>query len=232
MKSFYERYWEYRKRIGHISQKQMPTRLKIITSMIDVEKSPVNILDVGCGEGGLGLLLREKYGHNVNLFGIDISKIALEIAKPYYNQVKQVDIEKENLFEVFNLKFDYIIAAEVLEHLLKPEEVLEKLKLLLNPKGYIIVSFPNFAFWRNRLDLLFGTFPRSQHLYHPAEHIHYWTFHSFIELLKRHDLRIERIDGDFVIPFSRVIPKTITNFLLKKFPNFFGFQIVLKTRMI
>jgi len=228
MKEFYESYWRYRRRIGHISQKRMPIRLKIIASMIN--KTPSDVLDVGCGEGGVGILLRKKYGHNVNLFGIDISEIALEMAKPYYNRVKQVDVEKEDLIEIYgNRKFDYIIASEVLEHLIKPEEVLEKLKLLLKPRGYIIVSFPNFAFWRNRIDVLFRKFPR-QYLYQPIEHIHYWTFFSFVEFLEKHGLRIEQVNGVFEIPFSRFLPKSVVTILGKKFPNFLGSQLIFKTK--
>ena len=63
VKEFYEEYWRYRKRIKHTVEKFTPARLKIACDWI----KPLNpnrkfhVLDIGCGEGGLGKLLRDKY---------------------------------------------------------------------------------------------------------------------------------------------------------------------------
>ena len=52
IKDFYEEYWRYRKKIGHLAQKEIPERLKIVCSMIKPDKFPINVLDVGCGGRG------------------------------------------------------------------------------------------------------------------------------------------------------------------------------------
>jgi len=97
MKDFYEEYWKYRKKIGHLSQKVIPNRLKIVCSMIKADKPITNILDVGCGEGGLGMLLKEKYSDNINIFGVDVSEEALELAKPHYDKIIRVNVESEDI---------------------------------------------------------------------------------------------------------------------------------------
>jgi len=162
LKKFYESYWEYRKKIKHLAIRNMPKRIIMIANLISV-KDKIDILDIGCGEGGLGILLKSKYKDRISIFGWDISKTALEMAKKHYDQVKQLDIEEEkNLAKVINKKFDYIVVSEVLEHLVNPDDVLEKLKSLLKKNGHFIVTFPNTAFWKYRLQLLFGHFPSSQ----------------------------------------------------------------------
>jgi len=217
------------RKLGHLAQKETPERLKIVCSMIRPDKSPINVLDVGCGEGGLGMLLKKRYGSKVNIIGIDISEEALKLAEPFYDKLLQVDVENEDIRKILKgQKFDYIVAIEILEHLFKPELLVSKLKGILKPDGYIIVSFPNFAFWKYRIECLLGRFP-DQHLYSDAEHIHYWSFLQFIKFLNDCRLDVIEFDGVFGIPFSRFLPRKVVKWLGKKFPNVFGYQIVLKT---
>ena len=232
MKDFYEEYWEWREGTRHLAQNRMPNRLKIVCSMIEADKSVVNVLDIGCGEGGVGMLLKGKYGTKVHIVGVDISQKSIEFAKPYYDKVIQADVENEDISTILgDQKFDYVITVEVLEHLFKPETLLDKLKKSLEPKGRIIVSFPNFAFWSNRVDLLLGRYPRTQHLYSDVEHIHYWTYPDFVKFLNVCELQIEEIDGDFILPFSRLFLTRGVRAIGKKFPNLLGFQIIIKTKI-
>ena len=172
------------------------------------------------------MLLKERHGSKVNIVGIDISEEALKLAEPFY------DVENEDVSKILKgQKFDYIIVVEILEHLFKPELLISKLKGMLEPNGYIIVSFPNFAFWKYRVECLLGRFP-DQHLYSDAEHIHYWSFPQFTKFLHDCGLEIVEFEGVFAIPFSRFLPRKIVKLLGKKFPNIFGYQIVLKTTIM
>jgi len=222
LRNFYESYWKYRRKIKHLSIKRMPRRILAISRLISV-KGKVDILDVGCGDGGLGILLKSKYDGQVSIIGVDISETALSMAKKYYDKVLLLDVEEaKNLKKLFNKKFDYIVVSEVLEHLIDPGNVLKKLRPLLKKKGYFILTFPNFAFWTYRLQLLFGQFPK-QPLYHEKEHFHYWTLPSFITFLKKYGVKPKDIDGDF-----HILDLVKFRFLGKWFPNFFGIQIVIK----
>lgn len=67
LKDFYEEYWEYRKSVGKIHTNQgawIPDRLITAISMIGNQignhENKINILDIGCGEGTLGMLLKKN----------------------------------------------------------------------------------------------------------------------------------------------------------------------------
>ena len=60
LKNFYEDYWEHRKSIGKIHTRKdfyIPQRLKVAISMLPDVESKISILDAGCGEGALGMLM-------------------------------------------------------------------------------------------------------------------------------------------------------------------------------
>lgn len=236
LKDFYEEYWEYRKSIGKIHTTEgayIPKRLKTAVSMIAGDDRRIKILDIGCGEGTLGMLLKHKY-QNSYVVGCDISEKSLELASPYYDKVVQLDINEDNLKDMMgDTKFDYIICIEVLEHLLNPDSALNKCREVLSEEGYLITSFPNIAWWKYRIKLLKGHFPEESRSYHHAEHLHDFTLHSFTQLLKQAKLEILEIGGDFIPPefMKRLRPKIFVEKLMKKYPNLFGYQIVLKTRM-
>lgn len=109
----------------------------------------INILEIGCGNGGFLYYLRER--SYKNCFGIDISEEQIELAKKLgVKNVEQVDLREflRNKKEVYNV----IFARDVLEHFRK-DEILDSLELiyssLLNGGKFIIQS-PN-------AESLFGT---------------------------------------------------------------------------
>jgi len=234
MKDFYQKYWQWRKDTNYLYKQRIPPRLNIALDMILQEKDnwneEINILDIGCGEGTFGKLVREKLKpNNVSLVGLDISNIAIELASNYYNTLHVIDIENENLIDTLKTHFDYVVCLETLEHVFNPESVLKKVRSVLKPRGYLITSFPNFAFYRNRLTVLIGEFPlEEQHIYSDVEHLHYFTWESFSSMLVKSDFKIERVEADcgLLSRFIKIAPPTIR----EKLFTIFGKQIVVKAR--
>lgn len=112
------------------------------------------ILDVGCSSGRLGAALKTvKNGYVV---GIDINQEDIELAKQNLDKAFVVDLEKDSLTKLG--KFDVIIMADVIEHLVNPVKVLKKLKVLLVPNGRLVFSIPNMANVTTRIELLKGRF--------------------------------------------------------------------------
>lgn len=235
LKDFYEEYWQYRKDIGKIHTKQnyyIPERLKVVVSMIPQETRKISVLDVGCGEGTLGLLLKNRH-HDFYSVGCDISEHSIELARPFYDKVLVLNIDDENPRDKIELdKFDYIVCVEILEHLMHPDTALIKLKGLLSDDGCMIVSFPNIAWWKYRLKLLRGHFPEESRLYHHAEHLHDFTIYSFKDLLQKANLKIVEIDGEFIPPdwMRRIVPKNFLKKLMRNHVNFFGYQVVIRAK--
>jgi len=234
LKDFYEEYWDYREKIGKIHTNKgyyIPERLRAVVSMIPNDAGGKRLLDMGCGEGTLGMLLREKL-KDIYTVGCDIAENTVERARFFYDETIQVDLDSDNLPEkVGNQPFDYIVCVEILEHLMHPDKALLKLKGLLSEDGRMIVSFPNIAWWKYRLKLLRGHFPEESRLYHHAEHLHDFTMYTFTKLLKDAGLVLVKIGGEFVPPqFMRCLPRDMLERFMKKYPNLFGYQIVIKTK--
>ncbi len=235
-KSYYEKYWQDRIRIGKIHTSKssyIPKRIQTCISMILPKQGLFRILDIGCGEGTLAMLLKDIYKEQIYIAGCDISEEALNIARPFYDDIFQLDIENDSIkIKLGNIKFDYIICLEILEHLLYPSNVLKNCTDLLTSDGTMILSFPNIAWWKYRIKILKGNFPEEITLFNQAEHLHNFTMNSFIKLLNEVNLVPLEIDGDFIPPdfIKRLRPKNIINKIIKKYPNLFGYQIVMKAR--
>ncbi len=105
-----------------------------------VPESCHTILDVGCGFGGLGRLLRSR-GFN-DLYGIEINPDATFKLEGTYVQHWIGDIEKMAL-PLKDQSLDCIIFADVLEHLVDPWVTLSRYLNLLRSGGTAIISVPN-----------------------------------------------------------------------------------------
>lgn len=179
-----------------------------------------NILDVGCGLGLLGKDLR-KNGNNV--FGIDVSNVALEAAKKELDEVMMVDLENNNWpDDLLRQRFDLIIAAEIIEHLLYPEKLLEKLAKLLKVGGQLIITTPNFLVWSNRIKMLFGRFAYQDGGFWCRDHIHFFTLPELKKVLSS--------GGWEIVAANHLNHPKIPVWLNKLFPSLFAFQLILKVK--
>lgn len=106
-----------------------------------VPESAMRILDIGCGYGNLGALLKEKKPGRV-VVGVEMDAMAANIAAMSLDDVIMGDINKVNLdFPVGY--FDCIIMADVIEHLYNPWTVLDRLAKYLSDDGALVASIPN-----------------------------------------------------------------------------------------
>jgi len=106
--------------------------------------APKCVLDVGCFCGGSGRWLKQRFP-DAKIVGIEMLDQAAAIAAQSYDRVivsafERVDFAAEGLDPG---SFDAIIAADVLEHIYNPWQVLQRLKPLLTPGGSIYISLPN-----------------------------------------------------------------------------------------
>jgi len=185
----YNQYWKNRGAFG------ISTRYWVFADVIDAGSS---VLDIGCGDGSTLQYLKEK--KNIAGYGLDISQEAVEMAKQKGIKAAVADITRLE----FNIekKFDYIILSEVIEHVPNSEEVLQKTKGKFNK--LLIVSIPNTGHYLHRLRLLFGRFP-VQWVYHPGEHLRFWTVKDFKQWSKELGFEIVKIRVHSGIPILRQI---------------------------
>ena len=159
----YENYWKAK------ASFEFSLRYPVFAEVIEEGSS---VLDIGCGNGATLKFLKEQ--KNVKGEGIDISQEAVKIARSKGLKAFVADISSPD-FRITN-EYDYIILSEVLEHVPNPEEIMEKVKGKF--RKMLIVSIPNIGHYMHRLRLLFGRFP-IQWVYHPGEHLRFWTVKDF-----------------------------------------------------
>ena len=147
------------------------------------------VLDIGCAQGFIGKILKNEL--KCTVYGIELDKKAFDIAKKSNNYKKMYNfdiIKKDNQdYKVFlkdNLKFDYIIFADVLEHLYDPAEAIVFCFNYLNKNGKILVSLPNIAHYDIIDGLLNDKFNYSEMGLLDNTHIRFFTKYSFAEYIK------------------------------------------------
>lgn len=141
---YYEEYWSP----GGFQPEAILTE-SLYAVLADVVSPGFDCLDFGCGDGRTaGTWLREHAGSYV---GVDISDAALEQARALGLDVRKIDESAELPFDATS--FDCVLAAEVLEHMFRPDEACREIHRVLRPGGTIVVTVPNSAYWRRRVDL-------------------------------------------------------------------------------
>lgn len=174
-----------------------------ILRLLAAERQPVRILDVGTATGYLGKIWRAS-GHYVA--GVEFDAAAAEKARENYDSFQMADLES---FEFpYRQEFDYIVFADVLEHLRDPAAVLRRCIPALKESGRIIISLPNVANWIIRLSLLFGKFDYMDRGILDRTHLRFFTRKSVSRLMNEVSCEIVRaiptpLPVQLVLPITR-----------------------------
>lgn len=147
------------------------------------------VMDVGCFDGLLGEALLKEKGCIVD--GIDNCSNALQEAKlKGYHNTYEVDLNNINSL-LIEKKYDKIIMADVLEHIIEPKILLNWARGHLREDGKILICIPNVAFFLYRLLLLFGKFEYTEGIgTMDNTHLRFFTKKSFETLVSKCDYNI------------------------------------------
>jgi 2-polyprenyl-3-methyl-5-hydroxy-6-metoxy-1,4-benzoquinol methylase len=147
------------------------------------------ILDVGCGDGRLARAIRAS-GLDVVIHGCDVSTAALTRSEGLDRQYA-VDLNCEPVPEL-DESFDLVIASEVIEHLIMPDRVLEEFTRVLRHGGHVLVTVPNVAFWRFRVQALSGQVPS---VTADTRHLHSFSASLLTQLVGKAGLQVVQLTG-------------------------------------
>jgi len=194
------------------------------TQILNSIRNQSKVLDIGCAEGYLSKKIALK---GCEVVGIELDTEAALKAEKYCKEVIIGNIESIKLNEKYLNYFDYIILADVLEHLQDPLKILNKFNRYLKDDGYIIISVPNIANWRIRFKLLMGNFDYKKFGILDEEHLRFFTEKTAKRLVR---------DAGFVIcNFGLTVGDL--NRLAKLFhsvgliwPNFMAYQFFIVAR--
>lgn len=163
--------------------------LKLVDDLI---MPGTDVLEFGCANGRLTKHLAENKRCNVSIVEID-QEAGLEASKYAVKSLigmESGDIEKYIWTEALESKFDYIIFADILEHLYHPEMALERCRDFLKPGGSIIVSLPNIAHNSIIIELINNRFNYQEIGLLDDTHIRFFTNDSFKKMLDRINLKV------------------------------------------
>lgn len=182
---------------------------KLICELVEPNSS---VIDLACGNGSL--LEKLKKEKNVTGEGVELSSSGVEACKKKGLKVIQGRIDEKFPFD--DSTFDYSICNVTIQMVMYPEILLSEMKRI---SIYQIVSFPNFAHYKNRLDLLLkGRMPKPMlfgYKWYNTGHIHQLSVKDFYEL-------IDDVGGLRIIKVNALGSRNpLKNFLLKSFPNVF-----------
>lgn len=167
-----------------------------------VNPSARRILDIGCAAGMLGYQLKQNSGAEV--WGVECEPRAAAQAEKRLDRVLTGAVEE--MLELLPASyFDTVVIADVLEHLVNPWHVLEKLKEKLSPHGEIIVSIPNVRHWSVIKNLLEGKWSYEDAGILDRTHLRFFTRSECIRLFASSGYEISQckaivMKGDVPVP--------------------------------
>jgi homoserine O-acetyltransferase len=179
-----------RNAVSSIKGTEKAQRLRVDYELIEsLIKPNARVLDVGCGDGLL--LLGLQHDKNIDAEGIEVDeKLVHQCADTGLNIIHR-DIER-GLEHYPDKSFDYAILSKTLQTLKSPHIVFKE---LLRVADKVIVSFPNFAYWKCRADLFFkGRAPRTKQLpfrWYDTPNIHFMSLKDFDDFCEEIGAKIE-----------------------------------------
>lgn len=202
----------------------------VMLQMLDT-LPPSRILDVGCS-GGLFAERARAAGHQVT--GVD------------YLEIPGVR-ERTDRFFVANLeeglpaevggRYDVVIAGDIIEHLSRPNEILQQIRTVLRPGGQVLLSVPNFGHWYPRVRVLTGSFGYDRRGILDNTHLRFFTRSTLRRTVRAagFDIMAEVSTG---LPLGTVTAanqsaavravRRVDDALVRARPTLFGYQHILR----
>ena len=198
--------------------------------IIDMIKPGTKVLDIGCGQG---LLVEELLKKNIDISGID--NLPSELVDSRMKNYIRWDLEDLEHIELKE-KFDYVLWADVIEHIKNHKRCLTISKKFLKDNGFMIVSTGNIAIWFYRLSLALGRFNYGERGILDKTHVFLFTKNSFEAELQDAGLNIKKLKFT-PIPFelvfesikNRKVIRWLNNiyyFFVKLYPSLFAYQFL------
>nr|WP_228068097.1 methionine biosynthesis protein MetW [Neisseria sp. 19428wB4_WF04] len=146
------------------------------------------VLDLGCGSGELlSALMRQK---NCTGYGVEIDTEGVIASMSRGINVIQADLE-QGLRDFDSGSFDVLVLSQTIQAMQNTETILQDLTRVARQA---IVSFPNFGYWKNRLQIgLSGHMPVSERMpyqWYNTPNIHWCTLHDFDRLCAKNHIRV------------------------------------------
>ncbi len=194
------------------------------------------LLDLGAAGGHLGRAVRDRC---VYLAGVEPDASLPPECRAGYDDWRSTDALSTGGWDA---PFDVVVCADVLEHLPRPEELLEQIRGWLVPGGALLVSLPNVANVTVRAGLMLGRFPYAEKGILDRTHLRFYTRSSARELLERAGFRVRSVVAT-AMPYELAIPalgrpplagpvRAFAGGSARLWPTMFGYQFVIESERV
>jgi 2-polyprenyl-3-methyl-5-hydroxy-6-metoxy-1,4-benzoquinol methylase len=160
-----------------------------------IDPRGLRVLDLGCGAGHNGALLKRAGAREV--VGVELDTTAAAQARRQLDEVIEGDLATLDPARLGDVPFDAILASDVLEHLSDPELVLARVLTRLRPGGAVVVSLPNVAHVWVIANLLMKRWPRKDSGIFDRTHLRFFGKRDMVRLLEGAGLRVLRVEPYF-----------------------------------
>ena len=174
------------------------------------------VLDLGCGDGSLLTYLRDS----LEVKGYGVEKDDANWLACQKNSVNVIQMDLESGLQGFeDQSFDTVILSQTLQAMHNTEEIVQE---MLRVGRDIIVTFPNFGYWRNRLQITNGNMPVSKTLpyeWFNTPNVHLCTINDFENFCKKYKITILQrsvITDDQAVSFMPNLLGNLAMYRLKK----------------
>lgn len=160
-------------------------------------KEGSQVLEFGPGNGRMTKYLIEAKKSDVSI--VELDKELYDFVKEFSQDAFYGDIESFKWAEYYqNKKFDYIIFADVLEHLNNPLETLKKAAEFLSEEGEILITFPNLVHNSVMIDLFNNKIDWASYGLLDETHKSYYTHEGFHKVFKAAGLHVKLEDYTYL----------------------------------
>ena len=169
---------------------KMKKEFKVIADLLP---NNTRVLDVGCGDGSLMRLLNEE--KQIEVRGLELNQENVQECIHKGLPVIQGNAETE-LHQFPDKSFDYVVLSQTLQAFYEPEKVLRN---LLRIGKSVVISIPNFGFWKVRIKLLFfGEMPVTKTLpntWYNTPNLHMCTIKDLFNFCDEKKINIKKVVG-------------------------------------
>ncbi len=148
------------------------------------------VLDIGAGNGLLAAVLQRAHS-GITIDAIEPSADAAEIARSLYRSF-EVGYAQDYLEQISSGGYDFIVLADVIEHVADPLAFLQELAAAMPDDARLLISVPNVAFAALRMSLLGGRFDYVDSGLLERTHLRFFTLATLEKVFDGAGLRIER----------------------------------------
>jgi 2-polyprenyl-3-methyl-5-hydroxy-6-metoxy-1,4-benzoquinol methylase len=190
------------------------------------------VLDVGCSVGTLGAAIKARTGAQV--FGIELSE---EMANEARNRIDKVFVgdAAEIILQgkLDGYRFDNIIFADVLEHLVDPWGLLKGASKYLDTEGAIIASIPNINHFDTIYNLVLkGHWPYRDRGIHDRTHLRFFTKKNIVDMFEGAGFSIDMIETNYrLIEKPHWLNRFGRCFAVPGIRKFLAFQYLIRARL-